>query len=171
MIWKKGEKMVWNIPASKVRFENLILKFDIFCIIFFDICYMDYSMNWFLGCLVARILRCLATATWVYISVMVIELWPSISCIYRISTSASKRLVANVCRNICGVICISIDASSVYLFIMRRTAWSDKGVAAWLTKKESQASISFWKVILYFFKIQSTDSFPIWMRRSFDPFP
>lgn len=26
--------MVWNIPASKVRFENLILKFDIFFIIF-----------------------------------------------------------------------------------------------------------------------------------------
>lgn len=65
-----------------------------------------------------------------------------------------QRLVANVCRNICGVICISIDASSVYLFIIRRTAWSDKGFAAWLTKKESQASISF-ESYLIFFKIQA----------------
>lgn len=68
---------------------------------------------------------CFETVTWVYICVMLIELCPSMSCIYRISTPASRRLVANVWRNICGVMCISIPAIDAYLFIILRTDWSD----------------------------------------------
>ena len=39
---------------------------------------------------------------------------------YRISTSASSRLVANVWRNMCGVRCSSMEARVAYLLIIRR---------------------------------------------------
>lgn len=82
-----------------------------------------------------KISLCLATVTWVYISVILIELWPSISWIYRMSTSASNSELANVRRNIWGVICCSIAAREVYLLIILRTVWSDKGVPDGYTKK------------------------------------
>lgn len=63
---------------------------------------------------------------WIYFYDVLIELCPSISWIYRISTSASNKELANVWRNIWGVICCSIEAREVYLISVLRTVWSDK---------------------------------------------
>lgn len=77
------------------------------------------------GCLAVRMLFCLEVDTFVYISVVFIELCPNILCIYRISTSDSNNSVAKECRNICGVTCISMAASLRYLTIMLRTDSSE----------------------------------------------
>ena len=90
---------------------------------------------------------------------------------YRISTSASKRLVANVCLNKCGVMCISIAARVVYLLSILRTAWSVKGLPDWFAKKWLQFSISRQNSFLYSIKILITEMFPIWIIRSLLPLP
>lgn len=82
-----------------------------------------------------------------------------------------SRLVAKVCLNICGVMCRSIAASEVYLFIILRTAWSVRGRPDWFAKKWLQFTISEWKSTLYLFSIFITEGLPIWIRRSLSPLP
>ena len=134
-------------------------------------CKEIYIWKSFLGCFDIRISLCLAVVTCVYISVTLMELCPSISWIYRISTSASNKLVAKVCLNMWGVICKSISAREQYLFIILRTAWSDRGLPFWLAKKWLQLLISAWNSALYSSIIWETESLPIWIRRSLSPLP
>ena len=99
------------------------------------------------------------------------ELWPNISWIYRISTSALRRQVANVCRNMWGVICMLIFASLVYLFNILLTAWADRWVLLLLTKKKSQAWILFENSDLYLVSAFKVALFPICNTRSLEPLP
>ena len=78
------------------------------------------------------------------------------------STSASRRLVAKVWRNMCGVMCRSMAAREQYLLIMRRTAWSERGAPDWFTKKWVDEAISVEKLWRYSVRMWITSSDASW---------
>ena len=103
--WFEAGGLDWLLRWLFVTFHNLNLVLEK-C---WNLNYPPFTSIKFLGCLFTRISFCLALETWVYISVVLIELCPSIRCIYLMSTSCSNKRVAKECRNICGVICYTGD--------------------------------------------------------------